>query len=202
MAELNNNSFDRFTQIVFDDASDERSRILEEVNARRDQALQEAEDAERAKMRQAIQDESVRVEAESGREISRHMLESKRRIATRREAMADEVFGAVREKLMAYHSTPDYRENLKKLYCKAFETLGNPYDAVIYLRKEDLDMDSELARLLPGRHVEFQEGSFALGGLIMDCQSKMQRVDLTYDTALSELDGHFAELFGLRLSDE
>ncbi len=197
-----NNSFERFTQIVFDDASRERTQILEDIETRRSQCLREAEDAARAKMRQTILEESGRIVAESGRKVSRHMLESKRRVATRREAMADEVFAGVREKLSAFHDTPEYRGKLKQLYCKAFEALGNPYDAVIYLRKEDLSMDSELARLLPGRHVEFLEGNIALGGLIMDCHSKMLRVDLSYDTALGELDGHFAELFGLRLSDE
>lgn len=201
MAELNN-SFARFTQIVYDDAAAERERILADVETRRRSTLQEAEDAERAAMRQVIQEESGRIEAESGRMISRHMLEGKRRVATRREAMADEVFAAVREKLVAFHATPEYREKLKQLYCKAFEALGNPYDAVIYLGHEDMDMDSQLARLLPGRHVEFVEAPIALGGLIMDCQSRLQRVDLSYDTALGDLDGHFAELFGLRLSDE
>lgn len=201
MAEANS-SFSRFSQIVLNDASRERSRILEDVETRRKTALREAEYTAAAAMRQTIQDETVRLEAESGRTISRHMLENNRRIATRREAISEEVFAAVRERLHQWNQTPEYREALGKLYCRAFEELGNPWDAVIYLRQEDLHLDSELARLLPGRHVEFREGPITLGGLIMDCHSKMLRVDLSYDTALDDLNGHFAELFGLRLSDE
>ena len=201
MAETNS-SFSRFSQIVLNDASMERARILEDVEAKRKKALQEAEYQAAAEMHQTIQDETVRLEAESGRILSRHMLENNRRIATRREAISLEVFSAVRERLCAWNQTPEYREALGKLYCRAFEELGSPWDAVIYLRKEDLSLDSDLARLLPGRHVEFREGPIMLGGLIMDCHSRMLRVDLSYDTALDDLNGHFAELFGLRLSDE
>ena len=60
----------------------------------------------------------------------------------------------------------------------------------------------ELAGGLPGRHVTFQAGSFRLGGLIVDCHSKLLRADQSYDTALGDLDGHFAELFGLDLADD
>ena len=201
MAEVNS-SFSRFSQIVLDDASRERTRILEDVETRRSKALREAEQAAAAAMRQTIHEETVRLEAESGRTISRHMLENNRRIATRREAISEEVFRAVHDRLLSWTRTPEYRQALGKLYCRAFEELGSPWDAVIYLRQEDLALDSDLARLLPGRHVEFREGSFTLGGLIMDCHSRMLRVDLSYDTALGDLDGHFAEMFGLRLSDE
>lgn len=41
-----------------------------------------------------------------------------------------------------------------------------------------------------------------LGGLIVDCHSKLLRADQSYDTALGDLDGHFAELFGLDLADD
>ena len=41
-----------------------------------------------------------------------------------------------------------------------------------------------------------------LGGLIAACPEIGQRIDGSYDTALSELTGHFAELFGLSLSDD
>lgn len=45
-------------------------------------------------------------------------------------------------------------------------------------------------------------GSFALGGLVLQCPELGLRVDCSFDTRLEELSGHFAEQFGLSLSDE
>ena len=80
--------------------------------------------------------------------------------------------------------------------------MGNPYDGTIWLRPQDMHYQRELAACLPGRHVTFQPGSFTLGGLIVDCHSRLLRADQSYDTALGDLDGHFAELFGLGLADD
>ena len=130
------------------------------------------------------------------------MMADKRIIATRREEIGHEVFDAVREKLLAFTKTEDYLPHLKQLYIEAFAALGNPYDGLIWLRPEDMQYQRELAGCLPGRHVTFQAGSFQLGGLIVDCHSKLLRADQSYDTALGDLDGHFAELFGLDLADD
>ena len=60
----------------------------------------------------------------------------------------------------------------------------------------------ELAASAPEVHIHFEEGSFALGGLIAQSLELGLYLDSTFDTALAELNGHFAELFGLSLSDE
>lgn len=108
----------------------------------------------------------------------------------------------VRQRLLEFTKTEEYLPHLKKLYKEAFAALGNPYDGVILLREEDMQYAKELSAVLPGRHVTFQAGSFTLGGLIVDCPSKLLRADQSYDTALGDLDGHFAELFGLSLTDD
>ena len=149
-----------------------------------------------------LQARSSEIKAETGRAISRRLLENKRAIASRREEMAKEVFAKVREKLLAFTETEAYLPHLKRLYREAFAALGNPFDGVILLRPEDMKYARELAAELPGRHVTFQEGSFSLGGLIVDCHSRLLRADQSYDTALGDLDGHFAELFGLSLTDD
>lgn len=197
-----NHKMERFQQIVLDDALEERAAILREVSRQRSIRLQEAEKELRQRISAETQQRANAITAETGREISRQMMEHKRIVATRREEIGHEVFAAVREKIAAFTKTADYLPHLKKLYVEAFSALGNPYDGVIHLRKEDMDFQRELAACLPGRHVTFQEGSFTLGGLIVDCHSKLLRADQSYDTALSDLDGHFAELFGIGLADD
>ena len=197
-----NQKLERFRQLVLEDAQKERGRIMEDVDQQRRQRLDAAQAEIRRRVDAEKQQKAEAIQAETGREISRRMMADKRQIATRREAIGHEVFDAVREKLLAFTETEDYLPHLKKLYVQAFAALGNPYDGVILLRREDMDYSRELAQVLPGRHVQFQEGGFVLGGLIVDCHSRLLRADQSYDTALDDLDGHFAELFGLSLADD
>ena len=197
-----NEKLDIFQQIILDDAARERDTLLREVAAARNAQLSAAETELRKETEARVQAEASAISGEVGRKISRQLLQDKRIIATRREEMSHEVFALVRERLLAFTQTDAYLPHLKKLYGEAFQALGNPYDGVILLREADMQYTKELSAVLPGRHVTFQPGSFTLGGLIVDCHSKLLRADLSYDTALGDLDGHFAELFGLSLADD
>lgn len=191
-----------FQQIILDDAAREREALLSEVERVRKTRLSAAEAELRKEIEARVQTEASAISGEMGQKISRQLLLDKRIIATRREEMAQEVFSLVRDRLLAFTQTDAYLPHLKKLYAEAFQALGNPYDGVILLRDADMQYTKELSAVLPGRHVTFQTGSFTLGGLIVDCHSKLLRADLSYDTALGDLDGHFAELFGLSLADD
>ena len=197
-----NEKLDLFQQIILDDADRERQELLGQVEAARRERLSAAEAELRKETEARVQARASAIAGEVGQRISKQLLQDKRIIATRREEMAHEVFSLVRERLLAFTKTEDYLPHLKQLYRQAFDALGNPYDGVIYLRAEDMQYSRELSAVLPGRHVTFQAGSFTLGGLIVDCPSKLLRADQSYDTALGDLDGHFAELFGLSLTDD
>ena len=197
-----NEKLDRFRQIVLEDAAAERAALLGEVTPERETRLQEAEAQIKRETDELVQNRSTAITAELGREESRRLLADQRAVAARREEIAHEVFAAVRERILEFTETEAYLPHLKKLYTEAFSALGNPYDGVCWLRPQDMRFSKDLAAVLPGKFVTFQEGSFQLGGLIVDCQSKLLRADQSYDTALGDLDGHFAELFGLRLADD
>lgn len=197
-----NEKLSNFTQIILDDAAAERDALLAETAAVRRSRLEEAEAALKQEYNAKVQSMANAISGEIGRDISRRIMADKRRITVRREEIAREVFTAVREKILAFTRTEAYPEHLKQLYVEAFSALGGAYDGVILLREEDLKYAKALTAALPGRHVTFRTGTFLLGGLIVDCQSRLLRADLSYDTALGDLDGHFAELFGLSLADD
>lgn len=201
MPELNE-KLDQFKQIILQDAMAEREELLGQIAETRRARLSQAEAELRRETDASVQAQLRALTSESGRQVSRRMMENKRAIAVRREEMSREVFAAVREKLLAFTETEDYLPHLKSLYAQAFAALGNPFDGTVWLRSQDMGHARTLAAVLPGRHVTFQEGSFTLGGLIVDCHSRLLRADMSYDTALGDLDGHFAELFGLSLTDD
>ncbi len=197
-----NDKLEKFKQLVLEDAVEERRAILEQVEQQRRKRLQAAQQEIQRRIDAETRKRAVAIQAEAGRKISRRMMENKRTVATCREEIGREVFSVVRERILAFTETEEYLPHLKRLYIEAFSALGSPYDGVIYLREEDMKYQRELAACLPGRHVTFQPGKFLLGGLMVDCHSKLLRADQSYDTALSDLEGHFAELFGIALADD
>ena len=158
-----NEKLDRFKQLVLNDAAKERDALQRQISRERDVRLREAEDQIKRETDAMVQSRARAITSETGRQISKRMLADKRIITNRREAIAQEVFAAVREKINAFTQTDDYLPHLKKLYAEAFKALGNPYDGEIWLRPSDMQYSRELAASLPGKHVTFKEGAFTLG---------------------------------------
>ena len=73
---------------------------------------------------------------------------------------------------------------------------------VTLLRPGDERWQAQLAAAAKGRSLTFRQGQFSLGGLVVRSAGLGLQVDASFDTSAQELSGHFAELFGLSLSDE
>ena len=183
---------DRFTAAILSQATAEARQALDEVTAKRDKAYRDSEDRILTEVYRYIHGEVERIKSESGREVSRHMLENKHKLYLRREEIAREVFSAVADRIAAYNA----------LFHAALTAHGGAEDVTVFLRPADMARAGELAASAPEVHIHFEEGSFALGGLIAQSLELGLYLDSTFDTALAELNGHFAELFGLSLSDE
>jgi len=216
-----NQKLDRFTAKILAEAADESKRALAEVKRRRELRFQEAEDAALKEAYEYIHGEVARIQSEAGRGVSRHMLENKRALYLRRTEMAQEVFALVRAKIAAFTRTPAYGQRppclpkppppppppaygqrLTALLAEALEQLSGAEEVLVTLRGDDLSFREALAASAPQIRLTFREGDFRLGGLIAESPDLGLRVDSSFDSAAGELSGHFAELFGLSLSDE
>ena len=168
-----NQKLDRFTAKILAEAADESKRALAEVKRRRELRFQEAEDA-------ALKEAYEYIHGE----------------------MAQEVFALVRAKIAAFTRTPAYGQRLTALLAEALEQLSGAEEVLVTLRGDDLSFREALAASAPQIRLTFREGDFRLGGLIAESPDLGLRVDSSFDSAAGELSGHFAELFGLSLSDE
>ncbi|MEG2119841.1 MAG: V-type ATP synthase subunit E, partial [Pseudoflavonifractor sp.] len=192
---------DHFTAVILAEATQETEHALAQLSAKRDAARSAAENQVLTETYQYIRSEVARIRSEAGRRVSRHMLENKRTLYLRREEIAREVFALVQDKLIAYTLTPAYPERLKAIYRQAAETLRGAEILLVYLRPGDMDLAPALAAQCPEVRAEFRVAGFPYGGLIAEAPSLGKRVDSTFSTGMQELDGHFAEIFGLSLSD-
>ena len=197
-----NQKLDRFTAKILAEAAAESRRAMEEVQRRREQRIQEAEDEVLKEAYDYIHTEVSRTQAEAGRGVSRHMLDNKRTLSLRRKEMAQEVFALVRAKIAAFTRTDAYTRRMAALMTEAAGYLDGAKEVLVTLREEDMGLRQPLTDAVPLMHLTFQPGDFRMGGLVAESPDLGLRVDASFDSAAEELSGHFAELFGLSLSDE
>lgn len=192
---------ERFTSILLAEATAENERTLNELKKRHDAALESAEDRVLLEAYEYIHGEVSRIRGEQGRKVSQRLLENKRALSRRREEIADEVFALVRERIAAFTRTPAYRQRLQELLKESLAALPGAEDVVVTLREEDLPLARDL-RAAAGRPITVEAGPIRLGGLIVRSDSLGLRADASFDCAMAGLDGHFARVVGLSLTDD
>ncbi|OUQ22327.1 hypothetical protein B5E80_14305 [Flavonifractor sp. An135] len=192
---------ERFTSILLAEATAENERTLNELKKRHDAALESAEDRVLLEAYEYIHGEVSRIRGEQGRKVSQRLLENKRALSRRREEIADEVFALVRERIAAFTRTPAYRQRLQELLKESLAALPGAEDVVVTLREEDLPLAKDL-RAAAGRPITVEAGPIRLGGLIVRSDSLGLRADASFDCAMAGLDGHFARVVGLSLTDD
>ena len=192
----------RFTNTVMQEAQAEAQQAMQALEEKRAAALAEAREQARADAQAHIKEEVARIHADAGREVSRHLMDCKREIYLRRSQIAAEVFDRVVQRLHAYTASPEYPALLERQLTEAVGRFGLVSEVTVSLRAEDLFLAPALEQAVRPVAVHFREGGFNLGGIVVDCPEIGQCMDGAYDTALADLTGHFAELFGLSLSDD
>ena len=191
-----------FTNSVVQEATAETERALRALEEKKAAALATAEDEAKLEAIRRVKEEAAHIRAEAGREVSRHLMDCKREIYLRRSQIAQEVFARVTSRIQSFTVSTDYPKQLEMQLTKAVGQFGLVSNVTVSLRPEDMGFAAQLAQAVKPVGTTFEAGSFLLGGLIADCPEIGQRIDGSFDTALSELSGHFAELFGLSLSDD
>lgn len=191
-----------FTDNILKTAARESEELNRRLEEKRKAALHAATLAARESAHAYYEKQAAQIRAEAGREISRHLMEGKRQVYLRRTEIAGEVFGQVRERLDRFVVSPEYPDHLKGLLAQAMERLDGVEEITLRLRKEDLPLGPMLADSVAPVKVKCEEGPFHIGGLAVRCPQLGIRVDCSFDSRLEELSGHFAETFGLSLSDD
>ena len=192
----------RFTAKIMAEASAEAQRSMDQVQQERRAALRKAEEQIRRETRQYVHQETARIRSEAGRSVSQRMMEDQRALYLQRDGMAQETFARVRARIEDFTGTPAYGQRLEQLLREALDQLPGAEDVEVYLRPEDERWAPDLARAARDRKLTFRRGDLSMGGLVARSASLGLRVDASFDSAARELSGHFAELFGLSLSDE
>ena len=105
----------------------------------------------------------------------------------------------MRERIKSAAAGKDYGKMLCALFKKALDAMPGAERVTVLLRPEDMGQSDALKRAFPDVELSFAEGEQALGGLVADCPELSRRVDLSFDSALEDLEGRFAETTGFSM---
>jgi len=190
-----------YADYIVTQAKEEAEAIKAEATKSEEKALTEAEQQLECEANRKITAGKAEAKAKAERHIVASSIKNRRQILEYRERCAEEVFGEVRRRVMGYTSTDAYPEKLRKLLLEAADAVPGISEAQVFLRPKDMKYRDGLAAALPDVKTTFTEGRFALGGLMLVSEEKSRRIDLTFDSAFSDLSGRFSEITGFRVEE-
>ena len=192
---------EEFTGAIIADAIEDSRKIVLELREKQEKLIKK-EDTDLAA--EAMRYQNVKIAEIKTREnlkINARMTENKHTLLKYREDNANEAFKEVRAKIVEFTNSEEYLPHLKGLLKKAIDFLGYGHLVELVLRPEDMHLGEELINSVTGVSIAVTEGAFSLGGLRVVCHSKGQRIDLSFDTILNDMVGHFSELAGLKMDE-
>lgn len=196
-----NQKLDRFTAAILREAAAESDQAMAAYEKKRTKELAEAKKKVGCEARAYLHAEITRLRADYGRQVAQRMQETKRTLFQRRNEIAGGVFDEVRQKITAYTASEQYAPRLREILLEALGALRGSDSVTVYLRSADQNLIPSLREAAAKIHMTFLDGDFQLGGLIVEAPEMGLRVDSSFDSRMEELNGHFAELFGISLSD-
>lgn len=190
-----------FKDSILGEAYAKAQRIRNNLEAMRSKILAEAAESIQRESNRRYETRCAEITARETRRVSVRISNNHHTLLQYREDCANEVFDMASQRIRAFASSPEYPQHLSRLLQQAVQELSSTGLFRIYLRPEDFQYQDILKKAVPSVSLEFEEGAFYLGGLHVYCPSRRLRIDLSFDTAMSDLVGHFSEISGMHLEE-
>jgi len=190
---------DIFREAVLNKSSAEAAGIRESLEVRHREDIKRIGYQLREQSDRYEQAKKSDISIREARRVSFHRNHNKHVLLQYREDCAKEVFAMARERVEEYVRSDEYPLHLAELLKKAIMQLGYGFEAEVYLRPEDMALEQTLTSAATGAMLSFYEGVFTLGGIRLVCPSRGLRIDMSFDSAFTDLIGHFSELSGMHL---
>ena len=192
---------EEYTDSIIADAIEDSNKIVTELREKQEKLIQKADSDITAEALRYQNAKMAEIKTRENLRINARMTENKYKLLKYREECANEALKEVEQKIVEFSASEEYLPHLKGLLKKAVDFLGYGFLVEVYLRPEDMHFADELQASVAGVSISFCEGEFLLGGLRVVCPSKGQRIDMSFDTSMKDMVGHFSELSGLNVGE-
>lgn len=180
-------------------AKAEEEAILEEVKEIRAKALEEIEKEAQRNAQLVLDQEKSEIASDMAIEKSRVSVDTTRRLIAKREAYSQQVFSAVKAKLIAFTEGKDYADYLQKKAALMASAMHID-DGVFYVREVDLKYGEALKKGYGKACVVKASDMIEVGGFRFAQTAKGIEVDETFDSALNDQREWFYDHSGMIIS--
>ena len=170
----------KFVEAITREAAERREQVTRETEEYLQNELKKAEEEALSESFSLIQRRAAAIREEFGRDLSKKQMAQKKEMVAKRDTHLNEVFSKVRERLLAYSKTPEYRADLLASVKMAQEALGTL--DTITIKPDDEPFSSEL-EAASGAKVNV-DSDILLGGLRFENAGHTISADDTLDTRL------------------
>lgn len=188
-----------FVSTILSEAAEETAKITKQLDSTQSKAIAKVKSNLVSEAQRYEKSKKAAIIARESKRVSTHMYEARRKQLQFREDCASEFYLMAEQHLNDFISSDEYPEHLARLLLRALKWLGRDNEVELALRAEDMHLSEFLQSKAPDVKMSFMEGAFVLGGLRLTCHARAIRVDLSFDSAVSDIIGHFHELSGMSL---
>lgn len=184
---------------IMADVRAESEQIHAETDAEEKRQLEEYTERLRSETEKKLIAATAQARVREDKRITAAFQHGRRALLEYREDCAQDVFDEVRSRLVAYPEQDEYADTLCGLLRRAVAVVPSALVATVYLREADMKYAPLLESKVVDMRLKFVAGTFALGGLMLECAEQRRRIDLSFDSALEDMKGKFSEIAGFSM---
>jgi len=191
------NKLRHFSSSVMSQARFERDEILRDIENTKASSLSKAESEILDEVYHYIQNEMVKISNENKQEISSEVFSLRRQSILKRDAMVDNIFSEVIDKISAFTQSDEYGDYLVNCLRTGIPMLDG-HKITVYMRESDSRFVEKLETCVENCILQlFYTDDIQYGGLIISSDSTHRIVDMSFDHRLDELREEFIKKSGL-----
>ncbi|MFH5836120.1 V-type ATP synthase subunit E [Proteiniclasticum sp. C24MP] len=162
----------------------EIKKIQKEIENIKNKNIKELEATARNNAEIIVSQEVKSMDSEHAISLSRMADDSQRKLMKKRQDLINDLFVEIREKLIGYTSTDDYKEKMKE----KISLLSSRYhsDGVLRLAEKDMILADELGKSFIGQVIVKKDESIEIGEFILEFHQDRIVINETYDARLKE----------------
>ena len=187
-----------FLKEIQSQAEIQRNLLINELSAAKKEAVSKAEIQFEIEAEKYITRQLNIAETKIKSEYAVKTLKAQGELFKLRDEMSKKVFEKAKEKLVAFSSTPEYKDLLFKLAKEMAEFFENN-SCIINLKRDDMKYCDEIKGLFNGEIKIEEDKSIVIGGIKGYCHNIKMIADNTLDSKLDEQKAKFVEEASLKI---
>ncbi len=190
-----NSKTNRFLEAIEKYAEQQRSEMREEIEAFRNEQLEEANNEGTNAAFAFIQEQKLEFKAALAKETALKETRRKRELFAKRSEMANEVFDEAADRLKKFTKTEKYKEYIATS-ARLISGKLQGRSGVMHIARKDAEYEQLIMTISPNCTVEYDD-DIVIGGISCQCEELSIVIDDTLDTKLEDRKQKFIETSGL-----